>query len=200
MEKVIQNLDLGAKGIWLPFLVAGVALLYILLMPKRQLNWLGIYLTFGVVGYVACVMDLFIVVEHLDVIDLGSKTKDGLGDLITYGVIPSCFAVIFLNYFTWKNRWFLIVLFTAISFFFEWSLTQIGYMKLNGWQNWYSIPVYLLVYGYWLPWHLKIIQRTFARVAEQPRQDTGAGCYGLNNQPAMKPLATKTDIDKNKLE
>ncbi|MEI5988508.1 hypothetical protein [Dehalobacter restrictus] len=44
-----------------------------------------------------------------------------------------------------------------LSFLYEWELTNLGYMKLKGWQDWYSIPIFILVYGVWLPWHYEVL-------------------------------------------
>ncbi|OPX87507.1 MAG: hypothetical protein A4E53_02459 [Pelotomaculum sp. PtaB.Bin104] len=161
MENFIQRLDLQGSGIWFPLIMGTIALAFVILMPKRQLKWRGIYLTFGVIGYVAVMLDVFFVGEYLDVFDIGDPYLEGIGDLMSYAIIPSCLAVIFLNYFNQSQKWFHVTLFIVISFTFEWVLTQVGYMKLKGWQNYYSIPVYFVVYSMWLPWHLKLIQQRY---------------------------------------
>lgn len=158
MNSFFQNLDLQQEGIWFPLISGIIALLFIVLMPKRQMNWRGIYITFGVIGYVTLMLDVFIVGEYFDLFDIGDPGLEGIGDLMTYAIIPSCLAVAYLNYFDRKRIWLYVALFTVISFLFEWELTRVGYMRLKGWQNWYSIPVYIIVFGLWLPWHLKLIQ------------------------------------------
>ena len=167
MNTFIRNLDLQQQGIWFPLVISAIVLLFVLFMPKRQINWRGIYLTFGVVGFVALMLDIFIVAEYFDLFDIGDPNIEGFGDLVTYGIIPACLAVAYLNYFDRKNKWLYVFLFTLVSFLFEWGLTQVGYMKLKGWQNWYSIAVYLIVYGLWLPWHLKLLQHPYDGAAEQ---------------------------------
>jgi hypothetical protein len=89
MNNFVQNLDLEAKGLWFPVVVGIVALFSIVLMPKRNINWRGIYLTFGVVGYVALLLDIIVVGQYFDVFDLGNQTKEGIGDVMTYAVIGS---------------------------------------------------------------------------------------------------------------
>ncbi|MBP2626934.1 MAG: hypothetical protein H6Q68_1645 [Firmicutes bacterium] len=66
MDGLIQNLDLQQQGIWFPLVVGIILLLFILLMPKRQINWPGIYLTVGVIGYVALILDINIVASYFD--------------------------------------------------------------------------------------------------------------------------------------
>jgi hypothetical protein len=189
MNGFIERLDLQQPGIWFPFVVSAILLFFILLMPKRQLNWRGIYLTFGVIGYVALILDINIVGIYLDWFDLGNPKIEGLGDFTTYGIIPSCLAVAFLNYFDRKGKWLYVAFFTLISFLFEWELTQVGYMKLKGWQSWYSIPVYILVYGWWLPWHLELMQKLHNRTGDQNMRNERFGVSSLPiAQPAMKPL------------
>ncbi|HCF50091.1 MAG TPA: hypothetical protein DER60_07400 [Syntrophomonas sp.] len=167
MNSFIQHLDLQQQGIWFPLITGAIALLFVLLMPKRQMNWRGIYITFGVISYVTLMLDVFIVGEYFDLFDIGDPALEGIGDLITYAIIPSCLAITYLNYFNEKNKWLYVTLFTIISFLFEWELTRAGYMKLKGWQNWYSIPVYIIVYGWWLPWHFKFINHIYGGNTEE---------------------------------
>ncbi|WP_342048795.1 hypothetical protein [Bacillus sp. OTU530] len=159
MEKFIQNLDLSAKGIWFPIVLGAISLLYMLFMPKR-LSWGEIYLTFGVGGFLSVTFDVIIMANQLDVFDIGDPTREGLGDFMSYVVIPPCYAVIFLNYLRKENKWMLVALFTLLSFLSEWILVHVGYMKLKGWHTWWSIPVYIIIFGFWLPWHLRLIRRT----------------------------------------
>ena len=185
MDTVIASLDLQQKGIWLPLLVGAILLLFVFFMPKRQMNWQSIYLTAGVVTAVGLLLDINIIGQYLDLFDLGDPNKEGIGDLISYSIIPSCLAVIYLNYLDQQRKGVYIVIFIALSFLYEWELTQLGYMKLKGWQNWYSIFVYLVVYGLWLPWHLNIM-RELSRSMEQNVQSKSYRVYpvgGVLNLP-----------------
>ena len=159
MSGFLDRLDIQAQGVWLPLTFGATVLLIAIFMPKRQINWPGIYLTFGVIGYVGIILDINILGEYFDLFDLGDPNQEGIGDLMSYAIIPSCMAVIFLNYFDKEHKWPYVAVFTFISFAYEWLLTQIGYMKLIGWQNWYSIPVFILIYGVWLPWHLEVMRK-----------------------------------------
>ncbi len=190
---VLDRLDIYAQGLWLPLVFGAILLLFVVFMPKRQINWLGIYFTFGVIGYVGVILDINIMAEYFDLFDLGDPQKEGIGDLASYAVIPSCLAIIFLNYYDKKNKWLYVTVFTAISYFYEWSLTNSGYMKLMGWQNWYSIPVFIAVYGLWLPWHLAAMKKVFAE-NEYVKQRHLA--Y-MDAQPALKPLDVTRDVEKD---
>lgn len=159
MESLIQNLDLSAKGIWFPILLGIISLLYMLFMPKH-ISWKIIYLTFCVGGFMAILLDVIIMSGWIDVFDLGKAKLPGLGDLISYSVIAPCYAVIFLNYYQPERKWILVVLFTLLSFLSEWILVKVGYMKLKGWNTWWSIPVYFLIFGFWLPWHMRLIRKS----------------------------------------
>jgi len=62
-------------------------------------------------------------------------------------------------------------------------------MKLKGWQNWYSIPIYILIYGLWLPWHFESMQKAYNRTIGQNVQSKQFDFSGLPNaQPALKPI------------
>jgi hypothetical protein len=159
MEKFIQNLDLSATGIWFPITLGIIAMIYIFFMPKR-LTWREIYLIFGTIGYVALTIDMFFMLNYFDAFDLGRDPKqEGIGDFISYGIIPSCYAVIFLNYLKQEKKWIYVTFFTLLSILSEWMLVQVGYMKLKGWHTWWSIPVFIIVFGFWLPWHLRLIRK-----------------------------------------
>ncbi len=156
--KILEKMDLTAVGIWFPISVGIALFLFMLFMPKR-LSWREIYLTFGTVGYVTWVIDLPFMAAYFDLFDVGAPKVPGIGDVITYGVIPSLLAVIFLNYFKHEKKWRYVAGFTLLSFLFEWALVQVGYMNLKGWVTWWSIPVYFFVYGFWLPWHLGLMRK-----------------------------------------
>lgn len=158
MEKFIRNLDLSANSIWFPITLGIISLLYMIFMPK-QLSWKEIYLTFGVGGFLAMLFDVIIMSGWIDAFDLGKPMIPGLGDLICYSVIAPSYAVIFLNYFNRERKWLYVSLFTLLSFLSEWILVQVGYMKLKEWNTWWSLPVYILIFGFWLPWHLRLLRK-----------------------------------------
>lgn len=194
MNGFLDRLDIHAQGLWLPLVFGAIVLLFVIFMPKRQITWLGIYFTFGVIGYVGLILDINVMAEYFDLFDLGDPLREGIGDLASYAVIPSCLAAIFLNYYDKKNKWLYVAVFTFISYSYEWALTSIGYMKLAGWQNWYSIPVFIVIYGLWLPWHLEALKKVFAEnVYEKQRY-----LPYMDVKPALKPLeVTGDDAEKD---
>jgi hypothetical protein len=158
MEKLITNLDLSAKGGWLPITLGILSLLYLLFMPKH-ISWKEIYLTFGVGGFLSLLFDVIIMSGWFDVFDLGNPKMPGVPDLISYIVVAPCYAVIFLNYLKPKRKWIYVTLFTILAFLSEWLLVKVGFMQLKGWNTWWSLPVYILIFGFWLPWHLNVIRK-----------------------------------------
>lgn len=151
-----MNFDLS-QGYWFPLIVGGVLFTFLLLMPKH-ISWKEVYITFGVVGYLAWMADMIFAIT-LDVFDLGKGEIVGIGDIFTFGIIASSLAVIFLNYLKRDNKWILVIVFIILSSLFEWTLVKVGYMKLHGWQTWWSIPAYFIMFGLFLPWHLKFIRK-----------------------------------------
>lgn len=158
MESIIKNLDLGAKGLWLPVSLGIIILLYALLMPKKEISWRELYITIGVVGFVTWIADS-IFAKYLDLVDFGNPKIVGLGEFITYNFVPSSISVIYLNHLNIKNKWKLAIIFTVLSFLIEWAVVKVGYMKLTHWNHLFSIPIFFLVYSYILPLHLRIIRR-----------------------------------------
>jgi hypothetical protein len=157
MESISKNLDLSAKGLWLPVTLAIILLLVALLMPKKNIRWREVYITFGVIGFATWIAD-GIFTRYLNLVDLGNPKVIGLGEYITYNFVPSSLSVIYLNYLNSKNKWKLVIIFTVISFLIEWAMVKIGYMKLTHWNHLFSLPIFFIVYSYVLPLHLKIIK------------------------------------------
>ncbi|MBQ4870363.1 hypothetical protein IHQ11_28495 [Priestia megaterium] len=159
MHSIIKNLDLSARGIWFPISVAFLLLLFALFMPKREINWLEFYITFGVVGYVAWNSDT-VVGRMLDWVDLGNPKITGLGEFVSYNFIPTSLSVIYLNYFKKNNKWILVLLFTLLSTLIEWLMIQTGYLKMKNWSFFiFSIIAYLIVFSIILPIHIKVIKK-----------------------------------------
>lgn len=97
-----------------------------------------------------------------DLFDLGSAKKEGIGDLLSYGVIPSLIALIYLNFYKIEKKWIFVILFTGLSFLAHWGLLEAGYMKHKHWHVWWDTPVLLFMFGIYLPWHLKLMRRTLS--------------------------------------
>lgn len=157
MESIFKNLDLSAKGLWLPVSLGIIILLYALLMPKKKISWREIYITIGVIGLVTWIAD-GIFSRYLDLVDFGHPKILGIGEFITYSFLPSSLSVIYLNYLNKANKWKLVIIFTVISFLIEWAVVKVGYMKLTHWNHLFSIPIFFFVYSYFLPLHFRKIK------------------------------------------
>ncbi|HEX6923116.1 MAG TPA: hypothetical protein VF149_04765, partial [Bacillales bacterium] len=96
-HKILGNFDISAQGVWYPITLGIILLIFVLFMPKR-LSWREMYITFGVVGWIAMFTDLALA-SPFDLFDLGNAKKEGIGDLLSYGVIPALFALIYLNFY-----------------------------------------------------------------------------------------------------
>lgn len=153
-----QNLDLSAKGVLFPIISSIITLIILIFMPKRLTKG-EIYITIGVIGYTTFALDIFIMATMFDVFDLGSPYIVGLGDIISYGVVATGLGVIFLNFYSEEKKWLYVASFSLISLLYEIILVNIGYMDLKGWNSFYSIPVHIICYGFWFPWHLKLMRR-----------------------------------------
>jgi hypothetical protein len=153
-----KNLNLSAKGILYPIILGVIMLMVTTLMPKK-LTKSEMYITFGVVGYVVLMLDIFIMATMFDVFDLGSPDVVGLGDIISYGIIAPCLSIIFLNFYKQEKKWIYVSVFSLVSFLYEIGLVYVGYMDLKGWNSLFSIPVHIISYGFWFPWHLRLMRR-----------------------------------------
>ncbi|WP_338786986.1 hypothetical protein [Metabacillus sp. FJAT-53654] len=157
METFIKNLNLDAKGLWLPITLSLILLLVALFMPKKNIGWRELYITIGVIGLVTWVAD-GIFARFLDLVDFGHPKISGIGELVTYSFVPSSLAVIYLNYLNLANKWKLVIIFTLISTIIEWLVVQVGYMKLSHWNHMFSLPIFFIVYSFVLPLHFMIIK------------------------------------------
>ncbi|RBW68585.1 hypothetical protein [Bacillus taeanensis] len=160
MDKFLENLEYTSKGTWYPIGVAIIVFLFMVFMHKR-LSWRQNFFAFCVIGYMTWTIDV-IVGSYIDVFDLGKKHSEGIGEFVSYAVIPESLYVIYLNYLKQEKKWLYALFFTVLSFLFEWGLVKVGYMKLTGWRTWYTIPVYFGVFGFILPWLLQLLRREFS--------------------------------------
>lgn len=157
MQKFIESLDLGAKGLWFPVTVCILLGLSVIIIPKKYISWREIYVTFGVVGFVTWFSDA-ILARGFDLFDLGDASKPGLGDILSYTFIPTSLSILYLNYLTKNNKWKLTIIFTLISLIIAFGMVYFGYMKHNGWNWLISIIVFLIAFGFALPIHIKFIR------------------------------------------
>lgn len=150
------NLALG-EGWWYPAVLAAILIFYIILMPKRM-RWREIFLVFSVIGYIVWTIDMMLAAPF-DIFDIAHPEKEGLPELLLYGILPACFSVIYLNHYKEGKKWLWASAFIIASFLAEWLAVQVGIMNLKHWNTWWSLPVYFVAYGFFLPWLLRIIRK-----------------------------------------
>ncbi|WP_299094030.1 hypothetical protein [uncultured Metabacillus sp.] len=151
------NFDITSKGLWYPITLSLILLVFILFMPKR-VSKQEIYTTFGVIGYIVWTVDMTLG-DPLDFFNVGSGKVTAVPELFLYGMIPGLIAIIFVNFYNEAHKWTSIIGFTLGSYLLNWFAVQVGIMKLNNWQTWYSIPIFFVVYAFFLPWHIRFIKK-----------------------------------------
>ncbi|CAG9621839.1 hypothetical protein [Sutcliffiella rhizosphaerae] len=158
MQEIIKNLDLHFQGVWICVVISVILFLLSLIIPKRNITWKEQYITFGIVGVATWICDA-ILFRVIDLLDLGHPTKTGLGDILAYTFIPTSLAILFLNFLTENNKWKLSLLFSFISSLIEITLYLSGYLQTKSWSIPISFILFIFVYRFILPLHLKIIRR-----------------------------------------
>lgn len=157
LNKIIENLDIHAKGSWVPIIWTLILLIVVLFMPKQKMNWLQIYCTYGVISAVTWIANSVFGV-YIDLVDFGSGELTGIGEMLTYAFVPSSLAILFLNKLERDNRIKLTLLFVLLSLFIEWTCHISGYMVYKEWNLFFSIPVYIVIYYFFLPFHYRLIK------------------------------------------
>jgi sensor histidine kinase YesM len=157
MDRIVEVLDFST-GWWYPASLSIIMSLIVFWMPKR-ITREEIYLTIGVIAAIVWTTDS-IVGFLIDLFDIGKKQNIGLPELFLYSVIPSCFAVIYINVYQEEKKLLYTAIFIALSLLAEWAAVLTGIMKLIHWNTFYSTPVYFVVYYYYLPLHLRLMRRT----------------------------------------
>ncbi|WP_347318643.1 hypothetical protein [Rossellomorea sp. RS05] len=159
MEKIIHRLDFGAEGLWFPLTVSLILALCMLIQPKRLISWVELYITFGVVGLAAWLSDV-LVMRVLDWVDLGDAKITGIGEVLSYTLVPTSLAILYLNLTPYEKRWRHSILFTLLSFLIQAGMEYVGYVKVVSPLILYISPIfYLIVFRFILPIHLRIIRK-----------------------------------------
>lgn len=144
------------QGEWYVWTLLFFLILIVLLMPKKNLTWAGIFITLGVAGHLTWVSDS-IAGSVLDLFDLAKRNTTELSDSFLLSFVPACISIIYVNFYSSHKRWIFAVIFTLFSFFLELGLVKVGYMRNKNWETWYGIPVYFIIYRFFFPWFLKLI-------------------------------------------
>lgn len=161
LNEIIENLDIHAKGFWCPITWTIILVLVVLFVPKKKMNWLQIYCTYGVLGTLAWVANCIFGIS-LNLVDFGSAEWTGIGEMLNYTLIPSSLGILYLNNFRRENRLLRTLMFMVLSLFVEWTCHAAGFMGYNHWSLLYSVPIYFIIYYFVLPLHYRII-RTIGR-------------------------------------
>ncbi len=128
-------------------------LVFAIIVSPKRLTLRESLVIFTTVGYFA--WDAHIIIGFmLDFLDFGPTKKVEFTDWALVSFVPPLIAILFLNLKKTDNYLLYALIWTVISFFLEWLLSRVGYMKHLEWKIWYSIPVYFLAYLL-LPWYLK---------------------------------------------
>jgi hypothetical protein len=153
---VIQRLGINDKGAWLVYLF-GVIFFFLCILLKKRITWREWYVTFGVVGFFAWMVDI-VLFYQLDLLDSGRPDIGEVPDIVMFAIAPSSIAILYLNYYNPKRKWTVGLLFTVCSLLIEYLLVKAGFLIQKGWHIWYSIPAYLFMFFVFLPLHLQVIR------------------------------------------
>ncbi|MGG0741551.1 hypothetical protein [Niallia taxi] len=141
---------------WYAYLIIEVFLLIFLIMPKK-LSLKEIYYSTGVIGFAAWLGDT-LVGDVFSLFRIGPSPKTYMIDYIFISFIPLAIGLIYLNFLIIYKSAFYKWLWVVLAFFLEWGAAASGYMVNRGWKTWYSIPVFIMVFFVFLPYHLKILR------------------------------------------
>lgn len=156
-SEVISRLDLTPKGVWIVYCV-GAIIVPLSLILKKHLSWKEWYITFGVVGFLAWLGNIIFFFQ-LDLLDSGKPSIGSLPDTIMFAIAPACASVIFCNsYLSSTAKSLVATIFTLGSIIMEFFMVGFGFLVYKGWETWYSIPIYFIMYFFYLPWHIKFIK------------------------------------------
>jgi hypothetical protein len=141
---------------WYAYTSIGIFLLILLLMPKK-LTLKEIYYSTGVVGFGAWLGDA-LVGDVFKAFRIGPSPNTYLIDYIFISFIPLAIGLIYLNFLTHIKSALYKWLWVVVAYLLEFGAVVSGYMVNEGWKTWYSIPLYIFVFVFFLPWHLKIMR------------------------------------------
>ncbi|RAV05060.1 hypothetical protein DQG13_04040 [Paenibacillus sp. YN15] len=155
-SQVVQRLDLPAKGAWLVYGL-GTLLVLLALLLRRKLTWREYYVTFGIMATAGWLGNIVLFFQ-LDLLDSGDPSIGGIADIIVFTLAPSSIALLYLNFYKPNIKWIISLIFTGMAFVMEYCLTALGFFTQKGWHVWYSIPLYFVLFFFFLPWHLRYVR------------------------------------------
>lgn len=141
---------------WYAYTLVGIFLLILLFMPKR-LTLKEMYYSAGIVGFGAWLGNA-LVGDVFRAFRIGPSANTYVIDYIFISFIPLAIGLIYLNFLTKYKSTLYKWLWVVVAYLLEWGTVASGYMVSKGWKTWYSIPVFILVFVFYLPWHLKYMR------------------------------------------
>lgn len=135
-----------------------ISILFVLIMPKKNLTWVGIFITFVFSAGLTWTFDT-ISMSTFNLFDLAKKISIELTDALLIGVVPASIATIYVNFYKPHKKWIFVFIFTLLCFVLEYGLVLFGYMKNNSWNTWYGIPVYFIIFTFFFPWYVKLLSK-----------------------------------------
>lgn len=142
---------------WYPYTLIGVFLLILICMPKK-LTLKEIYFSIGIFGFGTWLGDV-LVGDVFKAFQIGPSPITSPIDYIYVAFVPPAIGLIYLNFLTQNKSYVYRCIFAFIAFLLEWGAVATGYMVNKGWNTWYSLPIYVFVFLFFFPWHLKFMRK-----------------------------------------
>ncbi|WP_338448460.1 hypothetical protein R4Z09_19815 [Niallia oryzisoli] len=150
------------EGEWYVWILVIISVFTVLLMPKKNLTWIGVFITLGVAGHLTWISDS-LVGGAFDLFDLAKKNTIELSDAFLISFVPACISTIYVNFYNFKKGLIFSSIFTLLSFVLEIGLVKVGYMENKNWETWYGIPVYFIFYRFFFPWFLGLLSKKLVK-------------------------------------
>ncbi|MGS2779686.1 hypothetical protein ACVBAX_20195 [Robertmurraya sp. GLU-23] len=150
------------EGEWYVWTLVIISIIFVLIMPKKNLTWVGIFITFVFSAGLTWTFDT-ISMSTFNLFDLAKKISIELSDALLIGIVPASIATIYVNFYKPQKEWVFVLSFTLLCFVLELGLVQFGYMKNNGWNTWYGIPVYFIIFKFFFPWYFNLLTKPLVK-------------------------------------
>ncbi|MGG7621453.1 hypothetical protein [Bacillus coreaensis] len=150
------------EGEWYVWTLVIISIIFVLIMPKKNLTWVGIFITFVFSAGLTWTFDT-ISMSTFNLFDLAKKISIELSDALLIGIVPASIATIYVNFYKPQKEWVFVLSFTLLCFVLEFGLVQFGYMKNNGWNTWYGIPVYFIIFKFFFPWYFNLLAKPLVK-------------------------------------
>ncbi|WP_338787684.1 hypothetical protein [Metabacillus sp. FJAT-53654] len=149
------------EGEWYVWTLVITTILFVLIMPKKNLTWVGIFITIVFSSGFSWISDS-IAGSLIDLFDLAKKQTIEPGDAMLISFVPASIATIYVNFYKPHKKWIFAFVFTLLCFVLELGLVKSGYMVNNDWNTWYGIPVYFTLFRFFFPWYLQLLSKNLS--------------------------------------